>query len=497
MAIDPNIPLAAGQIGANSGNSLANLLQMRGQMIQQRAYDQDYEANVAQSEAIKNSIDPVTGQVDYNKAAAIMASDPRAARNLPTFMGQVAEQKSKALDQQQKELELAHKQSSYFGQTLAPFIGQRDLTQAKILPVIARARRLGLITEDQMMDAVSELPTDSAALHQHVKDMYLAFAPPEVQAGLIKPQTQVLNTGGAQQIVNIDPLTGRPSIAGSVQNTLSPEASAEMVEVIGPGGAKFLVPKGLIIGQGGMQQGGFIPGQQPTGNGRYPQGQVPGQVGVQSGLAPGQAVGLETAARGGAERYNNLVNEAGTVRNTVQGYDSALHALDNLGTSGPGLDQTMLISSTLESLGLPVDKDANANWQALNKYLANAAGTAAASAGYGGSDAGRAMFGEGQPSAKKMNPQALRDAIQYVKAQNLGVIAKQSAAQNFIDQNGGDYTKYSQFETKWNKAYNPDAMHMASLPTPEQKAQFFRSLPESKQKALRKSYNEMDALGAF
>ncbi|NRC10864.1 hypothetical protein [Pseudomonas aeruginosa] len=156
----------------------------------------------------------------------------------------------------------------------------------------------------------------------------------------------------------------------------------------------------------------------------------------------------------------------------------------------------MLISSTLESLGLPSDKDANANWQSLNKYLQNAGASAAAQAGYGGTDAGRAVFGEGQPSAKSMNPEALREAIQYVKAQNLGVLAKQGAAQRFIDQNGGDYTKYSQFETRWNKTYNPDAMFYMSLP-PEQQTGYIKGLSADKRKKLAESIQKMDMLGAF
>ncbi|MNN28161.1 hypothetical protein D3C81_1417200 [compost metagenome] len=202
-------------------------------------------------------------------------------------------------------------------------------------------------------------------------------------------------------------------------------------------------------------------------------------------------------AKGGAERFNALQTEAANVRNAVAGYDGALKALDALGTSGPGLDNAMMINGALEAFGLPVNADANANWQTLNKYLSNAGATAAAAAGYGGSDAGRALFGEGQPSAKKMTPQALREAILYVRAQQLGVLAKQGAATAWAEQNGNDYGKYSQFETKWNKAYNPDAMYMESLSDPAAQSRFYNSLSKEKRAALEKSYDAMAGLGAF
>jgi hypothetical protein len=303
------------------------------------------------------------------------------------------------------------------------------------------------------------------------------------------PQTQIVNTGNSQQVLNIDPLTGAPRVAGTLQNSLSPEASAEMVRVTGADGTDYLVPKGQLLGQGGPSTGG-------GGNGRYPGGAGGMGGGFQASARPGQIASAEVAAKGGAERFNGLMADADGVRNTIAGYDNALTALESLGTSGPGLSPVMTVKAGLEAFGLPVDVDANKNWQELHKYLENAANDAAKSAGYAGSDAGRAMFRGGQPSADAMNPAALKEAIQYVRAQSAGKLAKQQAAQQFADQSGGDLTKYSQFETRWNKAYNPDAMYMASLGD-EEVAQYWQSLPAKKQQAIEKSYDQMASLGAF
>lgn len=485
MAIDPNIPLAAGQIGGDQENALSNLLGIRGQMIQQRAYQQLYDANVAQSSAIKQSIDPVTGQPDYNKAAAIMANDPRAAYNLPQFMGQVAEQKSKALQQQTQQFDLASKQVNWLKGGLGSMLNNPNTTPQDVMKFAANGINQGFLTPEQAANELSSMPQDPAQLQAWIRQHYIQSLNGEAQLQAVRPNTQILNTGGQQQVLNVDPITGMPTIAGAVANTMSPEAASTPTQVYNPRTGQMEV---ISRQQFANTLGG------PTPNGRYPGS--PG-TGYAAGPALGQQAGMEAAAKGGAERFNALQSDAGGVRNTVAGYDAALNALAQLGKSGPGVAPTMLITSTMESLGLPVNKDDNANWQALNKYLANAGAQAAASAGYGGSDAGRAIFGEGQPSAQKMNPEALQGAIQYVKAQNLGVLAKQSAAQNFIDQNGGDYTKYSQFENKWNKAYSPDAMYMNSLQDPQAQAKFYNSLPAAKQQALRKSYNEMAALGAF
>lgn len=470
---------------------------------QQRAMSQQYNANVAQSEAIRGATGP-DGQVDWGKALANLAADERGAYNAPQFNASVQQMRnaqlentSKQYDIDTKQFDLAKKQNEWLRGGFGSFLNNPNATRQDVMKFAATGLKQGLITPDQLVTALQSAPEGGPELQQWLREGYVQALNGEAQLKALMPQTQIVNTGNSQQLLNIDPLTGAPTMAGSLQNTLSPESSSEMVRVTGPDGTDYLVPKGQLLGQGGQATGGFTGG---GGNGRYPgnSGAAPGGIpgGFQASARPGQVASAEVAAKGGAERFNNLMADADGLRNTMAGYDNALAALDNLGSSGPGMSPVMTVKAGLEAFGLPVDADQNRNWQELHKYLENAANEAAKSAGYSGSDAGRAMFRGGQPSADTMNPAALKEAIQYVRAQAAGKLAKQQAAQRFADGNGGDLTKYSQFETRWNKAYNPDAMYMASLGDDEA-AQYWKSLPAKKRQAVEKSYDQMAALGAF
>lgn len=493
MAIDPSIPLQAG--AGQTSNPLAMLtgaMALKGQTLQQNALDQQIRANQAASLAYQQATNPQTGQVDYNRLTSLLANSD-AAYNLPQIQASIAQQRNAQLENQQKQWDLAQKQVNWLKGGLGSLLNNPNATAQDVISFASTGIKQGFLTPEQAVEEMKSMPQDPAQLQGWIRNLYTQSLDSDAQLNAIRPQTQIVNTGGGQQILNVDPLTGRPTVAGNLQNTLSPESAAEMVQVTGADGTPYLVPKGQLLGQGASAMGG---------NGRYPgtpgfnpdAGGVPG--GVQSGPRPGQLAGAETASRGAAERFNTLMSDTEGTRNTIAGYDNALSALDNLGTSGPGIGSAMTVKAGLEAFGLTPAGDDTKDWQALHKYLENAANEGARSAGYNGSDAGRAMFRGGQPNADTMNPGALKEAIQYVRAQAAGKLAKQQAAQQFADSNGGDFTKYSQFETAWNKAYNPDAMYLSSL-SDEDAAKYLKSLPANKLKSIEKSYDQMSALGAF
>lgn len=224
-------------------------------------------------------------------------------------------------------------------------------------------------------------------------------------------------------------------------------------------------------------------------------GANPGQ-GSQSGpLLAAPPIGGADVATQAAQRYSGLVQAAGSVPNAINGYDRALGALANT-TSGKGANQIFDVTGVMNTLGIPLGKDEATNYQTLQKYLANAASQAAAASGYTGSDARFEAFTHGQPNAQTMNPTALSEAIKYVKAQQLGVLAKNNAANSFLQQNGNNYSVLPQFETHWSNTYSPDVMYLRSLPPAEQQT-WFKAQPQQQQQQIMRSYQGMAGLGAF
>lgn len=69
--------------------------------------------------------------------------------------------------------------------------------------------------------AVSAIPADPQAFQQWKQQNALGMAK---FIELNKPQTHIVNTGGAQQVIQVPGLGGAPQMVGSMQNTVSPDA---------------------------------------------------------------------------------------------------------------------------------------------------------------------------------------------------------------------------------------------------------------------------------
>jgi hypothetical protein len=103
----------------------------------------------------------------------------------------------------------------------------------------------------------------------------------------------------------------------------------------------------------------------------------------------------------------------------------------------------------------------------------------------------------GQPNGD-MNGPALVQQIKYVKGLQQGVLDKSSAYQAYLSQNGGNTANIGQFETQFNKAFNPDVSYVRSLSNPaDQQAEIAKLKQTGKYQDWRNSYVEMKKLGAF
>jgi hypothetical protein len=316
----------------------------------------------------------------------------------------------------------------------------------------------------------------------------LAGLPPEVQAQLL-PKLSTVNTGGQTNLVAQNPMTGAPTLAGTLNNTVTPDVASTPTPTFN-NGVSGTIPRGQLPGNAP-----YVSGAPPLNAGATP---APLNGGHPANFNPtGPALGQDVIANAAAKRFSDLTDAAASAPIAINGYDRALAAVGGT-SSGPGIDPVKTITGTLNALNIPVASDATTNYQSLKKYLANAATSAAAASGYSGSDARMDAFSSGQPDPTKMNPAALTDAIQYVKALQSGVIAKNTAAQSYLAANGGNTATLPKFETQWSQAFNPDVMEFKNLSTdPQAQAQFVKSLPAARQQAMMKSYQSMSSLGAF
>lgn len=455
-------------------NSLQGLVGLKGAMLQQRALDQQFGANQAASQAAQAAIDPATGQIDQAKFAQALSGTPYAY-NIPEYLSKFQQLQNTQLDTQSKRFDIAQKQLGFWNSQLGGMMAQgANITPQTVMKSLANGVQLGMITPEQAQHYATQVPAGGQELQDWVKNHWISLQGAKEQAAILMPNVQAIDTGGGVNIVPIDPLSGQ--VKGGITSmvkSLDPATAAQRINVFDPTtGQQGTMPLGATVGggQGAGGNGGFLP-TSPT-------------------------MGQQKIADAAAERFNSLTDAANNAPTAINGYDRALEALSAANTSGRAADAKLFIPTILQSLGLQSEGGMAENYQTLKKYLANAGAQAASAAGYSGSDARLASFTSGQPDPEKMNPAALADAINYVKALQSGVLAKSNAAQAYLDANGGNTAKLPTFERKWANAFNPDVMELRNM-APEQQQAYVASLKPEARKKLMDSYRKMAEVGAW
>lgn len=476
MALDPSIPLQA-QV-PNTLASLQQPIQTAASLQSLKQNQMRLGANQAISDAYRQSVDPNTGEVDFGKLQSI-ASQNGAGAFLPEFMGQIAQQRNSQLQYDTGKLEQALKQQQNLrgmigSLAIDPNLGKADMSSS-IAQQIVSAVQNGLLPQDAAVRELKSIPGDPGQQAAWVRNHLMNSLSGEAKLLALKPMTQAINTGGATNIVAIDPMSGRPTITGTLQNTVSPDTLAQNVEVVGPDGSRYAITKGQqLAGMGaGQPQQGTAPGQGYTG--RYQQPGVP--EGVQTGLSPSQQSALTaqgSTANQAAQELHNAAADAPMRLNLLQQARDSLSGIQ----TGPGTDWRNTAKSFFNALAPDMAKKIGwtgdvQNYDEFKKILTNYASSVSGSLG-SGTDArlNAAITGNANPGISKLaNEDILTKTI---------AAEKMRAAQDYAFQNSGQTTdKFNQWQSQWNRNVNPDAFVYASM-SPEQRAAYSKRVGATK-----------------
>jgi hypothetical protein len=457
MAIDPNIALGVNTQQANPLQGVGSLLNTLSGVQQFKQQNQAIKANQAVSAAVKQNTD-AQGNIDMNAVVAQLAQDPNAAYNIPQIVQQFASGQKALADAKMAKFNEALQQNTYWGQQLGSLVNKPDLTSNDVGQVLMDGVKTGMIQPAQAAQYASQIPTDPSKLRAWTTQHWKATMSTGDQLKAIMPQTQVINTGGQQQIVNIDPVTGQPTLAGSLTNTLDPGTATSPVSYTGPQGQQVTTTRQNFAG--GMQGGA------PEGyNGRYnagqPQGGTPGAVeGPTPAEQAGAVTGATAQAQGSANASNTLATETADAPIRVGYLKQAQNVLNDINT-GPGTDwknqwasalqQYPGISSIVTAAG--ADPQKIASYDEFKKIMANYAGNVSASAGTG-TDArlNSAITGNANPNISKL---ANQDIIVKTIAAEQYRAAKNDAWQNALNNGQVQPQQFNQWSAQWNKNTDP------------------------------------------
>jgi hypothetical protein len=490
MAIDSSIALNA---AGNQPNILQNMMgvtQLRGQIQAQKS-------NSALSRILQQSIDPATGQPDMNKALSMAAKDPDAAYNLPAFQAQILQQKNNQLQYDTGQLEQAQKRTDNLSAGFGSLLGSQTITPQNVMKVASEGIKLGLYTPEEAVSFTTDMPTDPGALRDWVKQKYIGFSQNSDRLKSMLPQTQIINSGGSQQIMNIDPSTGQPTLTGQVQNSMAPGDANSMVTIFDPQtGTQRMVTKAqaaaMANGQGA--QPGYTPDTSggPMGSGRL----TPitgGAPGIQAGPSLGAAGAADVVGKGAAEASLALQQSADNAPQAIYQLQNMRSSLGDIST-GPNADwqgkaQALALQvapGVAQRLG--IDPQKVASLEEFKKFSTQLAQSVAGQLGEGtDSKLASAVAANPNSSLSKLGNEQIIDVL---IATQRATQAKNSAWQAA----GLPAEQYNKFSSQWNKDVDPRLFTLQDMP--RDKAVAMRnSLKPTEQKAFDASYNKAVAQG--
>lgn len=308
---------------------------------------------------------------------------------------------------------------------------------------------------------------------------------------------------------------GNAQIAGAEQGAKSANT---IMNVTGPGGETVPAWAGPAARVGGGQLGlsgggggGSASAPVPSSGGGgapIPQTQqMPPAAAPRAPAAPalpaapqaprlGQSTANATIQKSGGDVIANAPQIMQQSKQTITGLENAMHVLETMTRTGPGVPKTVDALAILNNMGIPLMKGDVDGYKTLHKFLANAAATGAASTGATGSDARFAQFLEGQPNAETMTPGALQGAIRYVLSQHDAAIARagfitqayQAASQR------GDPNAALTAQNEWSKLYNPRVFEFSRMSEAE-RAKMKSGMSEAERAKFGQQYNAAHQLG--
>lgn len=481
----PSSLYQAPSVQFNPLQQLTQLQALKNSQLQNRIAQQGYDATQAQQEAYQGATQ-ADGSVDNNVLLRRMGQGA-GAQNMPSVQASVTAQKQGAQQLSQDQF------TQYVGQfkhleTIAGTLANKpNVTADDVGSAIENAIKAGSIPFKVGAQMMSTAPQDPAQIPQWLKNGAAHAAGAQAQLTATNPQYAQVDSGPNVLGVNTNPSAvggGVGTVGYAVQKGLSPETATTPVSVIKSDGTQGITPRGSLWGgQGGA-----------AGNGRYP------QPGAPAGAAPfvptAMAPGASELAQGSAARVNEIQKSASGAGQLMNTYDRAMAEVDRafVGKGSGGLNN---INTVLNTFGLKNGASTAESTQTLHKYLSNAATQAAGQLGMNGSDGRLDALASGQPNTN-MNAPALKNAIKYVKGLQQGVLDRNQAIQNYLAQNGNNTANLGQFETQYNKAFNPEVSYIRSLSNPaDQKAAMQELHKAGHMEDWTKSYQAMKQMGAF
>ncbi|WP_175691674.1 hypothetical protein [Burkholderia anthina] len=478
MPLDTSIPLQAKTPEFNPLQQALQVAQFRYMNANGQAMQQQFDANRAVSAAYQQATDPNTGRVDNNKLLGIISQDPRAAYNMPTIVKGLNDQTEQQIRIDNSQLDNAKQHLGWAYQVAGAIASNPNATTDDVLSAVGLGIKNGQITPQMAGQAISDMPgldAPKGALQAWAARHVAQIAGAAKQLDVMLPSVSTLDKGGSIDQVATDKISGVPAVTKSFTKTLDP-ATASTPTPAYVNGQPGNIPRSQFA-VGGDQPPPIPtvaqPSNMPTSNGQaapMPSGPLPGAP--RGFVATGPAMGVQDANAGTVKTMNDhwdaLSGTAGNAQRNI-GIANNIQQLANTANTGFGSDRKATVNAILAAFGAKASGNTATDNDLLNKNVAQLN----ISSLPGGTDAAKALQAAATPGAK-MQPEAIKEAAQYIVGVNQMALAEQNYLQGYKLNN--DATGYTQAKTQFDQNADPRIWAWASMQDPAKRATYAKQL---------------------
>ncbi len=455
--VDTSIPLSIGKGQPTMMEGLGKFAATLNSINENRLFI----GRQAAGDALQKSINPETGEVDWQRANKLIHENPRIAPYAQEALGQMLEQQGQDVLNTTKKVELTR----FYIDKIRQDIGATKTPEAA-LGAILRGVATGSYPKSVAIDFVGG--TDLGAL---IKEAAIASGEESLmEAQFGKPET--IEIGGKSKGVITNRVDGtRTEMGGDaaeIDKTLTPEAKAARVPIIGPDGQPQSVPQSALVTETGQPRVSGLTG---------PHGEI------DTALAPGEAESRAIVAEGAAGQAQEFAQIAeGTVQRSALLHE--LLATQGEFRSGPGAARwSGIVGEFNRAFNANLAADDVAAQQTFTKIAENVAALQRSAMGSAATNAQTEAAKLASPNTV-YSPEANHRVTALLLGNEDYISAKNRAWQSWIE-NGGKPSQYNRFVTQFNELYDPRYFQERYM-TPKQKEAMFKAMSD----AEIKKYNE-------
>lgn len=402
---------------------------------QNKLFQQQFQTNKAVSNIYKQAINP-DGTIDQEKLTSLLASDPNASYGLPQAYQGSQEATKRNIDIDIAKVNQAMTHLTATAGYLAPLI-KPGSTSNDVASALAHASANGLINPENAGKIWSSLPRgqngqiDESRIPMWAQQQQLQVMDAQQRLQAMHPAPTQIDTGSNIQLMNL-PQVGQPSLAGTIQKGLPPTTP-----VFPAGGGQPIYA--------GSSGGGGMPG---AGGGGGQGG------GVAAANPPGFEGAANTAGAFSANQGNTLQGRADRTMDNKAILGNLESELGTAGfTTGPGTESVAKFAKFVNAqTGSNFRAEGLAAREQFNKLAGMLAQSQFQALGGTGTDAKLDATTLTSPNSE-LSKMGNKGIIALLKGNEDAISAKNQAWQQWQQQHGPQ--SYGQFQTQFNKSYDP------------------------------------------